>query len=176
MTERTIWSSQANPGAVDLLGSFLALLMVAPVSDDALYFESPWISDFPLLENRFFEFAGAFPECGDKGSISFCDCLEALSTRWTVRLVTCDNETSRGFLDRIDSSSKIDMRYAPSSFHAKGILTPYFFIRGSMNLTYSGVNINDEQITYVPIDCDQGKRQVASAYLEFDSQWDRLND
>ena len=174
MTERIIWSSQANPGAVDLLGSCLALLMVAPASDDALYFSSPWLSDFPLLDNRFFEFAGVFPECGDKGNVSFSDCLEALSTRWTVRLVTLDNDTSRGFLGRIDTGSTIEVCYASDAFHAKGILTPYFLLRGSMNLTYSGVNINDEQITYVASDCDRGRGLIVNAYLEFDSLWARL--
>lgn len=68
----------------------------------------------------------------------------------------------------------MEICYANDSFHAKGILTPYFFIQGSMNLTYSGANINDEQITYTAADSDRGQSVVASAYLEFDALWERF--
>ena len=174
MSERTIWSSQANPAAVDLVGSCLALLMIAPTTEQALYFSSPWLSDFPLLDNRFFEFTGVFPEAGEKNWVSFTDCIQALSTRWTVRIVTRDNDSSQNFVGRLDAGSPIHVCYASDSFHAKGILTPYFFIRGSMNLTYSGVNINDEQITYNAADDDRGRSLIAEAYLEFNSFWERL--
>ena len=38
------------------------------------------------------------------------------------------------------------IRMAGEDLHEKGLLTPDFYLEGSMNLTYSGVHINQEKV------------------------------
>ena len=147
-----------------------------PVNSRPIYFSSPWISDFALLNNRFRQFSSLFPELDSRTEIRFENCLATVSLRMPVRIITVANETSKTFVksSQIQEASAITVRYAPEEHHEKGILTPWFYVEGSMNITYHGVYIRGEKITYHATNSAEGRQKIARAYLEFDRYWESL--
>lgn len=175
-TSRDVWSHGGGQQLRDLLSSSLATLLFTKKDDRPAYFSSPWISDFILFENGFREFGALFPELADQGEIRFSDYLLRLSKRLTVRLMTTRTETSEAFLKNLESQepSRIHHRFGPDEYHEKGILAPSFFIEGSMNITYSGVYVRGEKITYTTTGNPEGANKIARAYLEYGRRWEIL--
>ena len=44
-----------------------------------------------------------------------------------------------------------------------------------MNITFHGVHIRGEKITYHTASSDEGREKIARAYLEFDRYWRTLD-
>lgn len=158
----------------DLLSSALAALLLIPDERRPAYFSSPWMSDFQLLDNRFGQHSALFPELGDKGWIGFVEYLIQLSRRRPVRVITVENETSNRFLSNLRSEKRVEVKFAAEKYHEKGILAPEFYIDGSMNITYSGVYVRGEKITYYTDSDSAGKDKITKAYLEFERRWSNL--
>jgi hypothetical protein len=53
--------------------------------------------------------------------------------------------------------------------HEKGLIGDHFYLRGSMNFTYSGVNLNDEHV-----ELTTEPEQVALALAEAKATWEGL--
>jgi hypothetical protein len=176
MSSRDLWSHGGSQALHDLLGSALATLLLHPGDDRPAYFSSPWVSDFPLFGNEFRQFTALFPERGDEPQVWFSAYLEALSRQRPVRVVSVRYPVSVTFSGHslFQGQNRVAFRFAPETYHEKGILTPLFYVEGSMNLTYSGVCIRDEKVTYhVPGDTVTTEK-VAKAYLEFNRLWEQL--
>lgn len=175
-SSRDIWSHGSGTQALDLMSSSLSTLLLQSASDSPVYFSSPWISDFPLLNNRFRQFSALFPELDARAAIRFADVLVFVCRRMPVRIITVENEVSTNFIRSLQLSENtgIRVRYAPEVHHEKGILTPWFYIDGSMNITFHGVHIRGEKITYHTSSSDEGQAKIARAYLEFDRYWSTL--
>lgn len=176
MSNRDIWRHGSGRQLHDLIASACAVLLL--VRDDShVYFSSPWMSDFMLLGNQFREFGAAIPELTDLNQISFAQYLSALSKRRPVRLVTTNTDTSKTFIgkEEVAEAAGIKIKMASDNYHEKGILAPSFYIEGSMNITYQGVYVNGEKITYHANDDEQGADKIARAYLEFDRLWESLS-
>ena len=90
--------------------------------------------------------------------------------------MTTRTETSEAFLKNLESQepSRIHHRFGPNEYHEKGILAPSFFIEGSMNITYSGVYVRGEKITYTTTWNPEGANKIARAYLEYGRRWEIL--
>lgn len=176
MSNRDIWRHGSGQQLHDLIASASAILLLAG-DDSHVYFSSPWMSDFTLLRNQFRAFGAALPELTDLNEISFSQYLSALSRHRPVRLVTTNTDTSNAFLRKEDvaEAAGIEVKIAGDNYHEKGILAPSFYIEGSMNITYQGVYVNGEKITYHAADDEQGSDKIARAYLEFDRLWERLS-
>jgi hypothetical protein len=175
-TSRDIWSHGSGTQIRDLLSSCLATLLLMPASLRPVYFSSPWMSDFVLLENHFRQFSALFPELDGRAEIRFSEYLEALAQRFRLRLIATRNDTSKNFLasSAVLRATNLESRFAPDEHHEKGILTPWFYIEGSMNITYSGVHVRGEKITYHVGADEVGRQKIARAYLEFDRYWGLL--
>ena len=175
-TSRDIWSHGSGTQLPDLLSSCLATLLLMPESSRPIYFSSPWISDFALLNNRFRQFSSLFPALDSRTEVRFDEFLATVSLRMPVHIITVATETSKNFVNspRILQASAITVRYAPEEHHEKGILTPWFYVEGSMNITYHGVYIRGEKITYHATNYGEGRQKIARAYLEFDRYWESL--
>ena len=173
---RDIWSHGNGTQAVDLVSSALATLLLLSGNGSSVYFSSPWISDFPLLNNQFRQFSALFPHLDARAEIRFGDILVSVARRMPVRIITVDNEVSNNFVRSplLRDCPGVTVRYAPEAHHEKGILTPWFYIEGSMNITYHGVHIRGEKITYHVGASNEGRRKIARAYLEFDRYWSTL--
>jgi hypothetical protein len=174
MPSRDIWSHGSGIALRELLASVLSNLLMQGVSTRAVYFSSPWMSDFPLFQNHFGEFSALFPDRPDQIQIRFTDFLARLSEHRPVRLITVSNETSEAFARTPiwHECNGIELRFAPETYHEKGVLAPDFYIDGSMNLTFSGVFIRDEKVTYYTE--REPSARITRAYLEFDRFWDGL--
>ena len=176
MVSRDIWSHEAGSSHKDLLASSCSSLLLTNGPGEPVYFSSPWMSNFVLLANPFSEWAGLFPELADQVEIRFADFLSRLSGIRPVRLVLVDNSTSQSFIKNrtIAKSPGIQIRFAPETYHEKGILTDEFYIEGSMNLTYSGVHRRDEKIVFHPRSGNEEK--INLAFIQFNRLWETLGE
>jgi hypothetical protein len=175
MPNRDVWKHGSGRLLQDLLSSALLTLLLPGSEGRAIYFASPWMSDFALFDNAAREVADLFPDQADQERVSFIDFLAAVSVRHDVRIVTVSNRTSDAFLERLRPTARhaagaLRARIAPQETHEKGILAPGFYIDGSMNITHMGVHVNGEKIAYHASGTMDGAR-VHAAYLEFDRQW-----
>jgi len=176
VSSRDIWSHGSGRQLRDLLASALSTLLMMGEGKRPAYFSSPWMSDFVLLENYYREYEGLSPDLADQSEIRFSDYLPRLSRKLPVRIITTRSDTSEAFLKNLQvrGISKIEYRYAEDEYHEKGILAPSFYIEGSMNITYSGVYVRGEKITYHTNSDVQGANKIAGAYLEYERRWKNL--
>lgn len=158
MTTRLIHRTAASPSkdiAECLEGLFLSELL-SP--GRRLVVISPWMSDFPAMDNRGGNFAAVEP-AWTATWISFSGVLRTLLMRGVEVKVACGPDARETeFLDKIDQLSALDgttERFSsvrlPSErrhfSHEKALIADTWAIYGSMNLTYNGVSINGELIT-----------------------------
>jgi hypothetical protein len=149
----------------DCLTTLFALELMTP--SQTLYLLSPWISDVPILTNRFGRYRAVMPESG-RAQIGLAEMLALLSDRGAAVRVMCrPHQGGTGdFLRRLPPS--IEVRTA-ETLHAKGLITGHFYLRGSMNFTHFGINVNDEHVE-LTTDPDQ----VALALAEAQRLWEAL--
>jgi hypothetical protein len=147
----------------EVLRSLIALELMAPSETISLI--SPWISDMPLVDNRFGQFRAIMPEMG-KTQLGLVDVLITLAERGCqVRVMYRPHvPQTEGFLRRLPPFIKCK---AIEHLHEKGLICNHFYLRGSMNFTYSGVNLNEESI-----ELTTQPDQVAKACLEAQYMWE----
>lgn len=174
MSSRDIWSHGVGRSLQDLLTSCCSTLLLSSDDSQPTYFSSPWMSNFVLFENPFGEWGALFPELAEQTEIRFTEFLSKLSQQRPIRLVVVDNSTSQAFVNNPDiaESPGIESRFAPETYHEKGILAGEFYIEGSMNLTYSGVCLRDEKVVFHPVRGNEEKLHLA--FLQFDRLWENL--
>jgi hypothetical protein len=139
--------------------------LLAPPEE--FYLLSPWVGNWPVLANRFGEFRPFLPAIGDV--LAFGNFLNMLAERGTyVRVVTkADVQTNVDFLGTLLPS--IEIR-EDDRLHEKGIVTNRYYLRGSMNLTFSGVKLNEESV-----ELSTDAASVVSALNESRSYWADLS-
>jgi len=175
-SSRDIWSHGSGRQLRDLLASSLSTLLLMDPGEKPLYVCSPWISDFVLFENRYREYEALFPDLADD-EILFSSYLARLARKIPVHLITTKNDISESFLNTIKNIRgpfSLQCRFADGDYHEKGLLAPSFYIEGSMNITYSGVYVRGEKVTYHCGIGEQGGKKILDAYLEFDRRWQLL--
>jgi hypothetical protein len=176
MPSRDIWSPGGGAVLADAIASVLSMLLLRSDDRRPVYFSSPWITDFPVLRNRFREYAALFPRLADEDEILFSDYLVRLASEREVRVLTADNEHSKAFLRNSKLVTRgLTAKLAEGPFHEKGILAPGVYIEGSMNITYRGVFINREKVTVHAAPDAAVLARIAAAYLEFDRHWENLD-
>lgn len=130
----------------ETLGSLLMGMILVP---DDVWLVSPWISDFDLIDNRTGLWDSIQPGWGSR-IVRFSEILcELLNTGTQVKVVTNGDSANRTFLKKLAGSvvgNDLLRSGEAAELHVKGLLAKDFFIAGSMNFTYSGTNINEEQV------------------------------
>ena len=175
MPSRDLWSHGSSGALRDVLAAALGSLLLHPRDERPAYFSSPWITDFPLFDNEFRQFSTLVTECADEPQIWLGDFLGALARRRPVRVVLVENPSSVTFANHhVFRQGRAQLRFAPETFHEKGILTPVFYLEGSMNLTYSGVFVRDEKVSYHAAGDEAAAEKISRAYLEFGRLWENL--
>jgi hypothetical protein len=143
------------------------------------------MSDFALFDGRFGAYRTLFPALAGNDWIMFSDYLVRLAAGGTdVRIITNHTAVSEHFLTTSPireaiahgtvGSGMLSARYADERYHEKGILAQSFYIEGSMNITYNGVLIRGEKVTYHTAGQSGRHPKIAAAYLEFDRRWRQL--
>lgn len=169
-----VWSNAASSQLRDILSSALACVLLRTDWADRrpVYVCSPWISDFPIFDNRYGQFDALVPSARGTSRLRLSDVLIALASFTSVRIVSKDTEATRQFIAGRDfEAAGIQIRMAGQDLHEKGLLTPDFYLEGSMNLTYSGVHINQEKVSYHSGSDRSVRERISSAYAELDRRW-----
>ena len=176
MPTMDVWSNAASSQLRDLLGSALAcVLMRTDWSDQAVYLCSPWISEFPVFDNRYGQFDALVPAARGSSRIGLADVIIALASRTAVRIISKETEATKQFLAASDfGDTDVQVRMAGQELHEKGLLTPDFYLEGSMNITYSGVRVNKEKVSYHAGSDRAVVERIAAAYAELDRRWRQL--
>jgi hypothetical protein len=131
---------------------------------------SPWISNIVLLDNRAGGFDVINPEWRRR-EIRLVDvAVQILSAGGRVTVVSRPDEHNKRFLFRLAEAAReagVDdllTLIERDHLHTKGILTHHGLLLGSMNITYNGLELNDEFVEY-----DTDRASLTSARLAFDS-------
>jgi hypothetical protein len=121
-----------------------------------------------LVDNRAGGFNVVNPEWGRR-EVRLADVAVSLMSRGgQFVVVTRPDDHNRAFLNRLrDTAAGAATEHLLTviereSLHTKGILTKRGVMLGSMNLTYNGVELNDELVEY-----DTDPAGIASARLAF---------
>lgn len=167
---RRIFKSQLTGSATirELLQSMFVGELLRPPS--SAWIVSPWVSNVTLLDNRHGHFDALNPEWGHR-EVRLADVLLALMIRGgEVTIVTRDQASNVKFLTDfrelterhlLQQQARIKVR---ETLHTKGILLSANLLLGSMNLTYNGLQINDEWVEF-SLDAED----IARTRLEFDA-------
>lgn len=166
MTERLIHRLADRPNRA--IAEALESLALAELLDPGrqLMIVSPWISDFPIIDNRASSFSALEPSWG-AGKVTFSDFARSLLRRGSRVLVGCgDDQGAIQFIERLRAGSRQDgteesltikvLPIGSQQFieHEKALIADSWAIYGSMNLTFRGIEVNGELVT---ISSDQSK-------------------
>jgi hypothetical protein len=151
----------------EVLASLFALELLFP--SEKLFIFSPWISDIELLNNQRGQFRVLFPD-SDGIKIRLSQMLNRLAdVGQNIYIVTRpDHRWTEEFLLKLNS--KIKVRKV-ETLHEKGIISQHFYLRGSMNLTYSGINLNDEHV-----EISSESSTIAAARIRAWQRWEGLSE
>jgi phosphatidylserine/phosphatidylglycerophosphate/cardiolipin synthase-like enzyme len=150
------------------------LLVGSCLSPNDLWLVSPWLTDFDLLDNRTGDWDALNPVWGAR-SVKFSELLIfAVESGCKLNLVTnndlINNAFEESLLQAIDDCSIFKIMKS-EKLHTKGLLTPSYFLAGSMNFTYSGTHKNEEQVV-LNLDADA----ILEAKLEFENLYGGINN
>ena len=166
---RIFKNSSTGPAVIqELLQLMFLSELLAP--SEQIWIVSPWISDVPILDNRSGSFDVMNPEW-HRRKIRLIDLtLQVLASGSRLVVVYGPDEHNKTFIEQLServseaaSEDKLCL-VERKTLHTKGILTEAGLLLGSMNLTYSGFEFNDEVIEY-----DTSPRRIAEARQSFDS-------
>ena len=149
-SSRDIYSRRSADLPSDLLQSlFLAELLFPSFR---VWISSPWISDFDLIDNSSRQF-GALVPGWPAAPIRFSDVLRELLERGSEMVIISSHDPKNNeFLSRVEGLRDLYPGRVhilrENLVHEKGILTDHFTLSGSMNLTYQGINFNQEHLAY----------------------------
>jgi len=160
MTQRLIRRTQTQSRAS--VGDLLETLFVAEllVPGSRLLLISPWISDFPVIDNR----AGQFTHLDSRWGVTevrLSSVLRSLLARGTTVQVACQSGSREDeFVNLLKTGAETDgtdsfleIRASkdvavPGMEHEKALICDGWALYGSMNFTYSGVELNGELVTF----------------------------
>ncbi len=146
MDDRII-TARTRGSSVHLLNCLSSLFVSELLSPSPeLYLISPWLSNVTLIDNRFAQYSVLCREL-DKDLLNLADILLLLSQKGTsVHIIARPNHgPTRDFLGGLSNGKNIAWRFNEKE-HEKGLISTRFCLSGSMNFTYSGVNINKERV------------------------------
>lgn len=136
-----------------LITSIFMLELYKPSKE--FWIVSPWIADLDILDNSLGNISSLVPSFDTK-KISLTEYLKEISDCGTgVRIITrTKDKNNRTFLNNLryrlgenKYNEIVNGAIELNDLHQKGLLTDNIAVKGSMNFTYRGMNINIEEIT-----------------------------
>ena len=133
----------------DLLQSIFVAELIRP--SHTLWLAFGWISDVAILDNCARQFASICPDWSAV-EIRLASIIEVLISRGAnINLILRDVEHNKNFIAKLKPCKlkypeRLKFAFG-NDVHEKGILGDDFLLSGSMNLTFSGITINDEHLT-----------------------------
>ena len=131
---------------------------------------SPWISNIMLFDNRAGGFSTINPEWG-KREIRLVEVLTDMMARGTALGIATSTDTHNDPLiaelttavEEAGLSNQLRI-VRRQHLHIKGVLLKRGLLTGSMNLTYNGLELNDEMVVY-----DTMPKTLSEARINFES-------
>lgn len=168
-TRKIFKSAVTSQHAVrEMLTMVFAQELLAPSKE--VFIVAPWISNIVIFDSQLGQYATLNPEWA-KTEIRLVEVLVAIAANGTtLRIHTRPDDHNKTFKRRIYEalgdtglSDQLNWSDRNALLHTKGVLTDSVLIDGSMNLTESGVALNDEAVTvsFEP-------EQVAAARVHFE--------
>jgi hypothetical protein len=154
----------------ELLQAIFVGEMLAP--SRCLWLVSPWVSDIPIIDNRTGAFDALDSSWGPRVLRLGEVIARALRIGTTVVVGSRPLRHNRPFLSQLSTaaselgvSSSLLINEA-EDLHEKGLLGDDFYLSGSMNLTYGGVELLEETVKF-----DTAQDVVAQARLVYYERW-----
>jgi hypothetical protein len=146
---RDLFGPEQTGAIRDLLQSLFVTELLRPSSP--LWLAFGWISDIEIIDNRARQFSALQPDWPATG-IRLSRVMSALlESGGSISLVLRDVDHNRQFVNSVAPlRSAFPDRFKIAlneSEHKKGVVGDDFLLSGSMNLTYSGITVNDEHLT-----------------------------
>jgi hypothetical protein len=172
VTTRLIHKSswQCRHEARELLQAIFAGELLAP--SRCLWIISPWISNVPVVDNEAQTFQPPDTTWG-RGTIRLADVLRELARRGTQLVIAtrpdAQNELFLEELQRLlrDAACLQQLTsHRVAQLHEKGIAGDEFYLGGSMNLTWNGIEVLEESLHYTTED-----EAVATVRLQYRQRW-----
>lgn len=137
---------------------------------------SPWVSDIAVIDNRANAYTDILPQSGPRevrlGEVlrvmlrsGANVCLAIRPDRHNDKLI--DTLVSRAQADRTDEQLTIA---SEKDLHEKGICGADYYLNGSMNLTYNGIEVLEESVKYVT-----DPSEVSRVQVTYQEHWMRKN-
>lgn len=153
----------------ELLQMMLLGELLAPGGERA-WLVSPWISNVVLFDNRAGGFGSINPEWSNR-EIRLTEVMRDLMARGTaLGIATSLDDHNDPLIDALiiaaDEGGLTDKLciVRREHLHIKGVLLKRGLLTGSMNLTYNGLELNDEMVVY-----DTTPKTLAEARINFES-------
>lgn len=167
-SKREIYTHSSSTQLPHLFQGIITGEMVFPSKKIWLY--SPWISDIPLLDNSAHAFRHVEPHW-PRSKIKLSAILQKLLENGTEVVIITNtsshNDTFFLWIEKIKIQGYRNLDgLRVKELHKKGFLGDNFFINGSMNFTYNGLNILDERIEFTTV-----PEEISNARIEFDTYW-----
>ncbi len=172
MTTRLIHKSswQCRHEARELLQAIFAGELLAP--SRCLWIVSPWISNVPVIDNEAHTFQPPDTTWG-RGTIRLAEVLRELARRGaTLVIATRPDPRNELFLENIHrllhEAGCTDrlVLHRVGQLHEKGIAGDGFYLGGSMNLTWNGIEVLEESLIYTT-----EPDTVAAVRLQYRERW-----
>lgn len=165
LSRKIFKSSTALQGAVrEVLGFAFAHELLTPSHN--VFLVAPWISNIVVFDNRLGQFSALNPDWA-KRDIRLVEVLVAAAINGSrihvlTRPDSHNQHVERRLKDAMSDaglSGSLNWKAKPT-LHSKGLLTDRFYLDGSMNLTESGVHLNDETIAISYEEADVARARV----------------
>lgn len=165
--------TQASNDVRDILQGMFTMVIARP--GQVVWLNSPWLSDIPIIDNRADEFSRLVPEW-PASEIPLTTVLATLARRDSdIRITVRPDDHGVRFVrhlaataERFDCQDHVHVRYLDTK-HGKGFLIDQAYLSGSMNITFNGIFVNEEDLRF-----DTDAATIAHASLEFAKRWDAL--
>ncbi|MFW6030291.1 MAG: phospholipase D-like domain-containing protein DpdK [Halanaerobiales bacterium] len=165
MSSRIIRSNGGSKLLLDNLSSLLISESINP--SEEIYIISPWITNYPLINNENNKCSSIFP-FAESNQIYLADIIETWAWKGSKVRIICDpnNKWTQGFIDLLDNKvGNIEYKILEDN-HEKGFVTDNFYIHGSMNFTYSGIFINGERIRIT-----SNRSEISEVLISIKARW-----
>ena len=145
-------STTSNAEVRELLELLFVSELLLP--SKCLWLVSPWLTDLEILDNRSGAFASIDPQWGSR-RIRLAEILgKMLELGSHIVIATRTGQHNDSFVRRLDdlarSSGSVRRLtiHRRDTLHLKGLLGNEFYLSGSMNFTFNGVEILEEGLTF----------------------------
>ncbi|RYG89398.1 MAG: phosphatidylserine/phosphatidylglycerophosphate/cardiolipin synthase family protein [Alphaproteobacteria bacterium] len=168
---RRIFKSRAT--SQNLVRELLQMMLLGEIASPGgqrAWLVSPWISNVVLFDNRAGGFTSVNPEWSGREVRLIEVALHLMARGTSLGVATNFDDHNDPFLsaikigaEEVGLSDKL-LIIQRENLHVKGILLKRGLLTGSMNLTYRGLELNDETVVY-----DTANRVIAQARVNFES-------